>query len=158
MNTTYHLFYPHLDRCYRLARYILQEVLAEHAVWAGQDRVLCALNQDRPTLQSELSRSLFMNEKTLNRSLAYLRKLRYVTFHHSHTDFRVRNIILTPIGKNAVDAIRHTYGIVGKQLCVGMSAAELEELNRLLKTGVMRERDLRARKTDLREVLDRGYF
>lgn len=155
----YDILYPRLDRCYRLARYVLEGILYEHAVWAGQDRVLCALRPDGITLQSELSRSLYMNERTLHRSLRYMRdKTYYVKFSESPSDMRVNAITLTRHGRFAASAVRHTYGIVAKQLCVGLNPAELAELNRLLELATRREAELRARKLDLREVLDRGFF
>jgi DNA-binding MarR family transcriptional regulator len=156
---TYETFYPALDRCYRLARYLVEGVLYEHAIWAGQDRILCALRPDGVTLQSELSRGLFMNERTLHRSLEYLRARAYcVRFHRTGTDLRVKAITMTSIGKGAAAAARYTYGIVARQMCVGLTAAELGELNRLLELATRREAELRARKLDLRDVLDRGYF
>ena len=155
----YERLYPALDRCYRLGRYLVDGILWEHAVWAGQDRILCALRPDGVNLQAELSRRLYMNERTVHRSLEYLRSKAYcVKFHQSRSDMRVKLITLTKIGKGAVDAARMTYGIVAKQMCVGLSNTELAELNRLLELATRREAELRARKLDLRDVLDRGFF
>lgn len=156
----YQTFYPNLDRCYRLARYVLQEILSDVAVWAGQDRILCALSPDQITLQAELARKFGMNEKTLNRSIEYLRKVHYVRVTESSTDMRVRALTLTRMGVSAADSIQHTYGIVGKQLCVGLSATEVAELNRLLAVAVMREGALRerGRYPALRDILDGGFY
>jgi DNA-binding MarR family transcriptional regulator len=148
-----------LDRSYRLARYLVEGIMYEWAIWAGQDRVLCALRRDGITLQSELSRRLYMNERTLNRSLEYLRsKVHCVEFLQSRTDMRVKLIRMTRMGIRSADAARFTYGIVAKQMCVGLSASELAELNRLLELTTRREAELRDRKHDLRDVLDRGFF
>lgn len=155
---SYERFYPTLDRCYRLGRYLLQEILTEIAVYAGQDRILCALPPDHFVIQSELGRSLCMDERTLHRSLKYLEKCYYIRQRDSSRDMRVSNITLTRQGRTAVEIIHHTYGIVGKQMCVGLSGADLVELNRLLELATRREYELRARKLDLREVLDRGRF
>lgn len=155
----YETLYPVLDRCYRLGRYLFEGIMYEHAVWAGQDRILCALRPDGVTLQSELSRKLHMDPRTLHRSLEYLRsKSRYVQFSQSRTDMRVKAITMTDRGRWVVTAAQHTYGIVAKQMCVGLSGAEVAELNRLLELATRRESELRARKLDLREVLDRGFF
>jgi DNA-binding MarR family transcriptional regulator len=155
----YETLYPALDRCYRLGRYLVDGIMYEHAVWAGQDRVLCALRPDGVTLQSELSRWLHMDTRTLNRSLEYLRtKVYAVKFHQSPTDMRVKLVTMTNYGRFLVWVIHETYGIVAKQMCVGLSRDELAELNRLLELATRREAELRARKLDLREVLDRGFF
>ncbi len=155
----YETFYPALDRCYRLARYVLGGILYEVAVWPGQDRVLCALQPDGVNIQSELGRRLCMNEKALHRSLEYLRdKVYYVHFRESPTDMRVNRITMTKHGIWAADTIRHAYGIVAQQMCVGFTATELEGMNRMLELATRREAELRGRKLDLREVLDRGRF
>lgn len=138
-----HTLYPALDRCYRLARYALQETTLEDAVWAGQDRVLCALRPDAPTLQSELSRSLCMNEKALHRSIQYLRKLYYVRSEEAGSDMRANLLYLTGTGTLMVDHMRWAYSVVAKEICVGLSPDEVTELERLLAVAVMREGALR---------------
>ena len=150
--------YPALDRCYRLGRYLVQEILTEFAVWAGQDRVLCALHPEHANIQAELSRKLYMNERTLHRSLRYLAKLQYIKMNESRTDARLNSIFLTRMGKSTVEAVTETYGIVDKQMMVGMSPGDVEDFRKLLKVAIMREDVLRARKLDLRDVLDRGFF
>jgi DNA-binding MarR family transcriptional regulator len=155
----YESFYPILDRCYRLGRYLFEGIMYDWALWAGQDRILCALRPDGVTLQSELSRNLHMDPRTLHRSLEYLHtKSGYVRFRQSPTDMRVKAITMTSRGQFAASVAHHTYGIIAKQMCVGLSGAEVAELNRLLELATRREAELRARKLDLHEVLERGFF
>jgi DNA-binding MarR family transcriptional regulator len=151
-------FYPRLERCYRLARYILQEVLTEWGIWAGQDRILRAIQPDQIIIQSELARRLCMEERTLHRSLKYLAKHSFIQRRESISDMRVSAITLTRMGVKAVDAIDYTYCEVAKLMCVGLNESERRELYRLLELATRREYELRARQSDLRDFLDGGRF
>lgn len=155
----YQNLYPALDRCYRLGRYLLEHVMYEIGMWAGQDRILCALPPDAATIQADLGRRLCMDPRTLHRSLTYLRdKAHYVKYSESPSDMRISRITMTRHGVKAAETVRHTYGLIAVQMCVGLSATEVAELNRLLEIAVRREAVLRARKLELREVLDGGHF
>jgi DNA-binding MarR family transcriptional regulator len=150
--------YPALDRCYRLGRYLVQEILTDYAVWAGQDRVLCALRPDYANTQGELSRKLYMDERTLHRSLRYLAKVHYIEMRESRTDARVHAIHLTLRGKGAVEAVKYAHEIAAKQMLVAMSPEEKLEFYKLLKFAAMREDALRARRHDLPDLMEGGFF
>ncbi len=152
------LFYPRLERCYRFGRDLVQEILAEWGLWAGQERVLLAIPQDQITIQSELSRKLCMDERTLHRTLKCLQRYHYIKLLESPTDMRVASILLTSMGARAVGAIEHTYREVAKLMCVGLDTKERAELCRLLELATRREYELRARQPALRDFLDCGRF
>jgi DNA-binding MarR family transcriptional regulator len=116
----------------RHVRTILANKLLAHGLYAGQEQVLFALDENGPQSLGDLASGLGVRAPTITKTVSRMESQGFLSRAVSVEDARSVIISLTPAGRVALGGARASLIETEKQVFAGLKKAERKELNALL--------------------------
>lgn len=83
----------------------------------------------RPPSQRDLAERMRLSPASVAVSLKSMERENYVTRHQDERDARLNRIVLTPRGRDAIQACHETFFAVDRQMLSGFTPEEIEQLD-----------------------------
>jgi DNA-binding MarR family transcriptional regulator len=123
-----------LGKAAQQALELVEAALAPLELKARHFGVLVALDEREPASQHQLAQTLRIDRTTMVAVVDHLERLGWVERRLHATDRRTHQVHRTPAGKVATDTARAVASRADAELVAGLSAAEVAQLLRLLRT------------------------
>jgi len=121
-----------LQSAARLSRTALAERLLDQGLYAGQDKIMLALDQENGLTPSQLAERLGVRPPTITKTINRLAAQGFVEKRASETDARRAHIYLTGNGAEAIRAIERSVRKTEKQALKSLDKKEQKALVKLL--------------------------
>ena len=117
----------------RCSRTLLSRQLLSCGLYAGQDAVILALDDNDGLPLSAIAEQLGVRAPTMTKTINRLAAQGFVEKRESSSDARLSQVYLTDAGRDAVSAVRKAIRRSRKQAVDKMSDKEVKVLNKLLR-------------------------
>lgn len=121
-----------LQSAARLTRTALAEQLLGHGLYAGQDKIMLALDQENGLTPTELADRLGVRPPTITKTINRLAAQGFLEKRASETDARRAHVYLTESGADAIRTIEKSVRRTEKQALKNLDKKEQKTLARLL--------------------------
>lgn len=121
-----------LQSAARLSRTALAERLLAQGLYAGQDNIMLALNEENGQTPSQLAERLGVRPPTITKTINRLAAQGFLEKRASETDARRAHVYLTETGAEAIRAIERSVRKTEKQALKSLDKAEQKALMKLL--------------------------
>lgn len=121
-----------LQAAARDVRTALAAELSAHGLYAGQERVLLAIQSEPGTMLAEIANALGVKAPTVTKAVARLEAQGFVGRAPSQEDARAVLVTLTEQGENAREALAQSLAAVEKKAFGGMKKGEMKDLSATL--------------------------
>lgn len=121
-----------LQAAARLSRTALAERLLEQGLYAGQDRIILALNQENGQTPGQLAERLGVRPPTVTKTINRLAAQGFVEKRASDQDARRAHVFLTESGEQAIRAIEKSVRKTEKQALKDLDKKDQKALTKLL--------------------------
>jgi len=121
-----------LQSAARLSRTALAERLLDQGLYAGQDKIMLALNQENGLTPSQLAEKLGVRPPTITKTINRLAAQGFLEKRASDTDARRAHVYLTESGSEAIRAIERSVRKTEKQALKTLDKKEQKALVKLL--------------------------
>jgi len=124
---------PLIPTLARTHRAMSQELLRGTGLSAGQELLVMRLFEGPPQSQADLTRWLGVEPPTTAKMLARMEKAGLVQRVRSEADRRLMLVSLTTAGRELHDRVSTVWDDLERATTAGLSAAEVQELERLMR-------------------------
>jgi DNA-binding MarR family transcriptional regulator len=111
----------------------MHRLLAAHDLHLGQERVVFELAQNPGISQTALAARVGVEQPTTAKAIARMARQGLVRVDRDHVDARVSRLFLTDRGLGLLDAVLTCWRTVEDQMACGLTGAEREQLQSLLR-------------------------
>ncbi|GAB5508570.1 MAG: MarR family winged helix-turn-helix transcriptional regulator [Rhizobiaceae bacterium] len=121
-----------LQSAARLSRTMLASKLLQQGLYAGQDQIMLALNDDDGQTPGKLAAKLGVRPPTITKTINRLQAQGFLVRRASETDSRQAHIFLTESGRETIRSIEKSIRKTEKQAVKGLDKKEQKQLGKFL--------------------------
>lgn len=121
-----------LQSAARLSRTMLASRLLQQGLYAGQDQVMLALNQQDGQTPGALATKLGVRPPTITKTINRLQTQGFLERRASETDSRQAHVFLTEAGRETIRSIEKSVRKTEKQAMKGLDKKEQKVLAKML--------------------------